>query len=465
MPIGAERERAMINITNALGAGSGIDTIALIDQLANAARAPREAALRSRENLNQARISAIGATRSAINSFADALGDLFAGDGYAPIPVSSAGTVASAALIPGARPNSGAITLAVTQLARAQTWRSATVASVQTAIGQGAMTLTGASGTATIQIQPSNDSIGGLAAAINAAGVGVTARIITDADGTRLILTGSDGAAGGFTLTADGSASTELQATVAGMTETQGGADALISVDGTALRFTSNRIDGLLPGVRIDLASTGTTSVTVPEPARGMADLLGEFVTAYNSLRTALNAATAPGRDGAGGGPLAGDSRIRATMRSLAALTLTPFGSEPGLSRLGDLGIKTARDGTLAFDRTRFDAAFAAQPDAVRALLDPQSPNATNPGIAGLLDGVRDVLVADGGPLDTAGDAYADIGKRLSRERERIDDNDARLRAQLQTQFTAMERQVSLLNSTRSYLDQQIAAWNAQNRR
>jgi flagellar hook-associated protein 2 len=462
---GAAKGLAMINISNALGAGSGIDTIALVDQLADATRAPREAALRNRENLNQARISAIASTRSAINTFADALGDLFEGDGYAPAPVSGNGGVAAASLIPGARPNSGSMTLSVTQLARTQTWRSATFASVQSAIGQGSLTLTGASGTAAIQIEPASNSVGGLAAAINAAQVGVTARIITDADGTRLILTGVEGAAGGFSLTADSGASPELQASIAGMVQTQSGADALVTVDGTALRFTTNRIDNLLPGVRLDLASTGTTTVTVPEPERGMADLLGEFVTAYNTLRTALNAATAPGLEGASGGPLAGDSRIRATMRSLSSLTITPFGTNPGLSRLADLGIRTERDGTLSFNRSRFDDAYEASPDAVRALLDPENPGLANPGVAGLLDSMRDMLVAEGGPLDTAGDAYAAVGKRLIRERERLDDDDARLRAQLQTQFTAMERQVSLLNSTRTVLDQQIAAWNAQDDR
>jgi flagellar hook-associated protein 2 len=455
----------MINIANTLGVGSGIDTIALVDQLANATRAPREAALRSRESLNQARVSAIGSTRSAINSFADALGDLFKGDGYAPVPTSGNISIAAAALIPGARPNSGSLAVTVTQLARAQSWRSATFANAQAAVGQGSLTLTGPGGTAAIQMDSANDSVGGLASAINAAGVGVTARMIADADGARLILTGADGAAGGFALTADAGASVAMQATIAGMVQAQSGADALVSVDGAALRFASNRIDNLLPGVRIDLAGLGTTTVTVPEPARGMADLIGEFVTAYNSLRGALNAATAPGLAGASGGPLAGDSRIRATMRSLSALTSTPFGANPALATLADLGVRTERDGTLSFAKDRFDAAFAASPDAVRALLDPENPGGTNPGIAGLLDTVRDQLVADGGPLDTAGDAYVAIGKRLLRERERLAESDTRLRAQLQTQFTAMERQVALLNSTRSALDQQIAAWNAQSNR
>ena len=51
----------------------------------------------------------------------------------------------------------------IAQLASAQSWRSATYADVNAAIGLGALTLTGADGTATIDIVPANASIGGLA--------------------------------------------------------------------------------------------------------------------------------------------------------------------------------------------------------------------------------------------------------------------------------------------------------------
>ena len=46
-------------IANSLGIGGGIDTASLIDQLTNASRAPKEAALKVKEGLNTAQISAI----------------------------------------------------------------------------------------------------------------------------------------------------------------------------------------------------------------------------------------------------------------------------------------------------------------------------------------------------------------------------------------------------------------------
>ena len=452
----------MQSITNALGIGSGIDTVALVDQLAAAARAPKDAAVNRQDSLNRARISAIASTTSAVNTFADALASLFADRGFAPVPSSSVAGVATANLLPGARPPAASMTISVQQRASALTRSSATVASANAPNGQGGLTLTGPAGTAAITIGTSSDSLAGLAAAITAADVGVTARVRTDADGARLILAGRDGADGGYTLTADAGAAPDLAALVGGFTTIRPAADALVTVDGAPLRFASNRIDTLLPGVRVDLVSVGTTQVDLVPAERGVRDLLTEFVSAYNSLRSALNNATAPGLDGAAGGPLAGDSRVRATMRALAQVTLTPLatgGASP--ATLADLGIRTLRDGTLALDTARFDRVNAADPDAVRALIDPQSPGADRPGITGLLDTIRDRLVARDGPLSSATADYTAFAKRLTATRARIDDADGRLRGQLERQFGGMERQLIGLRATQSYLEQQIAAWNS----
>ncbi len=456
----------MINIANSLGVGSGVDSIALVDQIATAARAPREAALRTREAGNAARLSAIASTRSAIDTFADALGELFASEEFAATPLSTNSAVAGAVRVPGSRPAAGGVTLNVTQLARAQTWRSATVADVQASIGAGGFSLTGPGGTAMVDIIPGNDTLGGLAAAINAAAVGVSARVIVDADGARLLLTGAAGASGGFALTPTAATSPELSATLSAMTEVQSGADALVSVDTVPLRFASNQIDGLLPGVTVNLAGTGTTRIDVPPPPRAMAELMEEFVSAYNDLRGALNRATAGGAAGADAGPLAGDARVREVMRQLGTLTTTTLAApgSTGPQRLADLGLKTGRDGRLTLDKTRFEAVFAESPEAVRAMLDPETPSASAPGLAGLMDGLRDRLNATDGPLDAAADGYSALKTRLARERDRMVEADDRLRAQLSTQFTAMERQVALLNASRSAIEQQIAAWQASQR-
>src|SRR3546814_9562238 len=99
-----------------------------------------------------------------------------------------------------------AATVVVNQLARAQTSYSGVVADKTAAIGAGMMTLTVGGVAKTITIDAANNSLDGLAGAINASGAGVTASIIADEGGHRLILKGPTGEAGAFTLTADAGA-------------------------------------------------------------------------------------------------------------------------------------------------------------------------------------------------------------------------------------------------------------------
>src|SRR3546814_19368632 len=65
-------------------------------------------------------------------------------------------------------------------------------------------------------IDAANNSLDWLAGAINASGAGVTASIIADEGGHRLILKGPTGEAGAFTLTADAGADPALSAFATG---------------------------------------------------------------------------------------------------------------------------------------------------------------------------------------------------------------------------------------------------------
>ena len=67
------------SISYSLGIGSGIDTKALIEGLADAVRAPKEALLARREAANAAQVSALADASGAIDSFAAALSTLIAG--------------------------------------------------------------------------------------------------------------------------------------------------------------------------------------------------------------------------------------------------------------------------------------------------------------------------------------------------------------------------------------------------
>src|SRR3546814_19742640 len=80
----------------------------------------------------------------------------------------------------GLSADSFAATVVVNQLARAQTSYSGVVADKTAAIGAGTMTLTVGGVAKTNTIDAANNSLHGIAGAINATGAGVAASFITD---------------------------------------------------------------------------------------------------------------------------------------------------------------------------------------------------------------------------------------------------------------------------------------------
>src|SRR3546814_3722346 len=105
--------------------------------------------------------------------------------------------------------------------------------------------------------------------------------------------------------------------------------------------------------------------------------------------------------------------------RSTRTDTLFPyttlFRSGTGAYRtLNDLGVSTNRDGTLSLDTKALDKAIAADPKAITQLLNPSVRTATNIGLAGLMDSVRDNIKKDGGPLAATQGKYEKLAKELA---------------------------------------------------
>ena len=67
------------SIANSLGFGSGIDTAALVADLAAASRAPKAARLDALSRANQAKVSTLAQARSDLDSFANSLEALASG--------------------------------------------------------------------------------------------------------------------------------------------------------------------------------------------------------------------------------------------------------------------------------------------------------------------------------------------------------------------------------------------------
>lgn len=369
------------SIAATLGIGSGIDTAALVTSLVNAVQAPKEAQLDARETQNTAKISGLADAANAIDTFASALNTLIAGGSLYTQPSSSDASILGASALAGARISGLSSTVEVLQLAQAQTLVSGNLASAGTPVGLGTLTLTLGSASANIVIDSSNNSLTGLAKAINGSAMGVTASVIQDTQGARLVLKGLTGEAKAFTLTAGGDADADLTrftyAPGGGtMTLAQTAQDAKLRLDGVDVTRATNSFSDLLPGVQFDLkkAVPGTiVSLGTTSPADAIRQAVGDVVSAYNQLKVTLDAATAPkNADGTGGGPLRGDPGIRDMQQRLSQITLTVLSSAgTGPKTLAEIGVKTQRDGSLALDSARLDQMLADDPGGVEALFNP----------------------------------------------------------------------------------------------
>lgn len=458
------------SIASILGTGSGIDTGALVSQLVSATREPRESVITQRQTLNNARVSALASATSSLETFSTALTETLKTAAFAGQPASNDPSVVSLGLLPGGVPQGLPAQIEVLQLASAQVLESVSLPARTDPVGLGTLTLTTASGAHTVSIGSGNNSLDGLAAAINGADAGVSASVVIDNGGARLVIKGETGAANAFTLTKGPSdtADVNLQrftfdGAAGGMTRPKQAIDSIVKIDGVQHQNSGNTLEKALPYVRIDLnkAAPGTlVTLASTEPTSSIKDLVKEFVTAYNTLRRALNSATEVGDDTHSAGALAGDSGVRDMMRKLSGLTTTQLATTGAYRTLSDLGVGTNQDGTLKLDDARMAAAIAADPQGVAQMINPAVSNATTPGLAKIVSDAKDAIKADSGALASSKSKYEKLAAELSKQLQKLDKDMDTYEAQLSTVYTAMNSKLTALKATQSYLEQQISIWS-----
>ncbi|PIW54023.1 MAG: flagellar hook protein, partial [Sphingomonadales bacterium CG12_big_fil_rev_8_21_14_0_65_65_10] len=228
------------SISNLISGNTGINSGQIVADLVQITREPRETAINQKQQLNSARISALASASSSLNTFADALQGILDGRRFSGDLVSSDGGVAIASFIEGQTPKGLPVTMEVKQLASEQKLISRNYTDAAQPVGQGTLTLATSTGSFDIVIDGTNDSLTGLRDAINTADAGVTASIVTDNLGTRLVIAGQDGADQAFTLTPPAAPNAlndfAYPPTVdGGMTQLSQALDSIVVVDGVQL--------------------------------------------------------------------------------------------------------------------------------------------------------------------------------------------------------------------------------------
>jgi flagellar hook-associated protein 2 len=229
----------------------------------------------------------------------------------------------------------------VNNLATTATWTSGEFASSSTDLPAGSFTITTGSGATQTITTDGTESLTDVANGINGDNLGVTASVITDANGARLaIVANASGSASNFTV----SGSSNF-----GFTQPVTGTNAALTVDGVSISSASNTVTGALSGVTLNLegASAGTPVTLDIQPDTASASTaINQFVTDYNAVITDINAQFDD--TSSGQGPLAQDSNI---INLQNAVEQSLDFSAPGSSvNLSSLGISINQNGTLSVD-------------------------------------------------------------------------------------------------------------------
>lgn len=461
------------------GIGSGLDIDSIVAGMVAAERAPKETQLANLEKKTTTQITAVGALKGAISDFQTALAalnkpELFQARSATSSKSDLVGVTATTAA------GAGSYQLEVKSLASSSKVALAAIPNTAEAparftsgtfeVSLGVPGIPPAPNTKesfSVTIDENNNTLAGVRDAINTAGkdMGVSATIVTDEYGSRLVLSSSKTGAGrDITVTATGADEPGLIGLSAlNFTGTSGtGKDARVLtsaqsaelyVDGLKVISETNKVDGAIEGITLDLKAKTVANepltIAVAEDKAGVKKQIQSFVDSYNKLIGVINAQTKVTSVGEGKAPvtgaLVGDATARTLLNTIRNELVNVQG-DGALRALTDIGITTQKDGTLAIDSAKLDKAMASNFGELAGLFTGDK------GLASRLDAKLKPYTETGGILEQRNKAMTETITKIDDQKEALTRRLASLQERLYKQFNAMDLLVGQLSNTSSSL-------------
>lgn len=225
-----------------------------------------------------------------------------------------------------------------------------------------------------------SEALNQFAEKINAAASGVTASVVKKEDGTAFLeLSGTTD----FAVSGSFAQSMGLEAVY----EAQRDAVFTVTKNGEAeqrLTSATNRIE--IDGLSVELKGIGSAQIKAGQSeADRVADATGRMVDSFNSLLSTLNANA---------------DRGIGVLRQVRRMVLPPASEQS----MATVGITIAKDGSLAFDRSRFVSAMEKDPTAAKSVIDRVARGIEDDATAGLREPSASLV----GQLTASGGVSAD---------------------------------------------------------
>jgi len=465
------------------GIGSGLDISGIIDKLMQVEQRPLTQ-LNTKEAKQQTQLSAFGSLKSALSSFQDSVKALSRPalfNGYKTTLADTSLATVSASSSAAA----GTHDIEVLSLAQAQKIKSEAFATTDTVVGSGVLTIEfgtyNSDGTfnantdkvaQTITIDPAKSTLAEIRATINDANAGVTASIVNDGNGNRLVISSTDtGLANALKITVNdtdgnhtdntGLSQLAFDASTGGtmnMTETMAAKNAEMVIDGINVQKASNTISDALEGVTFNLlkANPGTsTTLTVEKDKSSVEAAIKALITSYNELEKTIGNISRYDTANNQGSVLTGDSTVRMVQNRIRAMLTGNQPSAGEISSLSELGISFQKDGTLKLDDSKLSTALT-DPDKNIAVFFTTRPDEAD-GFAARLGELVDSMTRSDGLISSRMDGISNTIKNIGKQREALEFRLEGVEKRLRAQFTALDAMIASMTQTSNYLQQQLA--------
>ena len=461
---------------SSIGIGSGLDVNSIITQLVAIERVPLTK-LKSEATSLQTKLTTYGKVQSDLSALRDASSALTRSDTWGQTTGTSSDPSA-VTVTTSASTKTGNHTLEVQRLAASQSNATVTFASADTVVGSGSLSIelgTWGAGQTTftpkpgvtavnLTINPPGATLAGLRDQINAAGAGVTASVLTDASGARLVLRSTaTGAANGFRIGATGGLTAlafDPSVGIRTMPQSVAAADAAATLNGLPISSASNTLSNVLDGMTLTLnkVTIAPVQITVAQDNPSMRKAMDTFVTAYNDLNKLLADQTKYDAASKVAGGLQGDSAavsIRSQMRAMVGAT---SGASTLFTRLSDIGFDVKLDGSITLNDTKINNALANLAETKKLFSNTDLLVPGNNGIATQMRALADRLISSDGTVSTRTEGLRKrIGLNQTRQ-DQLSDRIAMVEKRLRAQYTALDKTMGRLNGLSSYVTQQFSS-------
>jgi len=465
--------------TSGVSSGS-IDVNTIVEQLMQIERKPLTA-LKTKETAYQAKISAYATLLSSVSALKSSVSALKG------VSVGKAVSVSDTAYLTATASSTalkGTYSLNVKQIAKAQSLYSGTFASATEAVADLSsvttqkMKIQVGSGTAVeITVDSSNNTLTGIRDAINTANAGVSAAIVQDGSVYRLTLSASatgasstikvlvdednngtyeepaDQDATGLSRLASNAvfnADNSIASGYSQLSQSQGAQDAIIKINGLELSRAANTISDVISGVTLNLVkgdpnyatNPATITVAVSDDNTALKNKLAGLVSAYNGTTSAVNSLRGNAKTK---GVLAGDATLLSLKNDLRSLTTKSYSASASDNTLAYLGLTHDKSGVLSIDTAKLDAAIAADPDKVVSMINAMATDFESR----LAQYVNSYIPARKG-------GYESTVKTIQKQELNIESRLSVTEVALRKKYSSLDSLLSQLQSTSTYLTQQM---------